>query len=376
MKTYKPSHTEQSADVPRAKEDTFLGLAIAFAVLTGIGAFVAWIYVFWAPNWLVQTVPEGQTAAIRASAITPFLAVGAAVVTFFSVLWRGAINSRQAFEAKRQNDSKEEAELGLMLEKAASLLSEQKVKSKSAALAMLDTIATAPNDRYVDLALDYLTDEIVPAYENHLGAGDRRIDQIERTLDRCASLAAPRLIARTVRLGFQIEGPDVSDEDRRQPFSLIHTIQSMEIWNSEINLRTMDIEALNDGANNWVFQSCILSQSPESYGYSLGRIDARFTDCYFKQCRILSVEAHPHLCRFSDCEFSGAVFQSPKVLGLLDFRRCFFEPDDPPKFAKESGVEIMPFLEANKIDIKPLQPEGTDLTRLVNPFTWRASPRL
>ncbi|MEP3427400.1 MAG: hypothetical protein ABJN98_01870 [Roseibium sp.] len=120
-----------------------LGRAVILtALIVGIVCFAVAVWVF------TDAGPEFERVRNRSAAIAPFLALLVALVTFMTVLWRGSINQQQVLEAKRQNDSRDNVEIGILLEKAVDHLNHGNDISNALAFSMLESVVLAEKRRY------------------------------------------------------------------------------------------------------------------------------------------------------------------------------------------------------------------------------------
>ncbi|MGX1496190.1 hypothetical protein ACSSV1_001211 [Labrenzia sp. MBR-25] len=346
MKSAEEKKVHQFPEVPQASENVLLGLAIAAAVLTSIGAFVAWVYVFWAPNWFIATIPSGQTAADRAGAITPFLAVGAAVVTFFSVLWRGAINSRQAFEQKRQNDSKDEVELGLLLEKAAIRLREKESADQILAIVMIETIVLAENDKYAIPALELLRDQ----WRNwHTIDGFEVRRSIERaellfTMAKQKGRVCPPMDIefdwspeRSESLFDRDEGPyrffwDPAASPQKQFLKLTQSLPVRNLTRVKVDVTEETVIALNEFAGR--FDSCWFQASPRHQTDAMREkvvVNSNSSGSTYVNLSIKRVGNPGYCTSFIRCDFSDAFLENPFVYSIeCTYENCRYYHKTPP----------------------------------------------
>ncbi|OJJ10599.1 hypothetical protein BKI51_18845 [Alphaproteobacteria bacterium AO1-B] len=122
-----------------------------------------------------------------AQAFAPFMIGLGALVTFCTVLWRGAIATRQTEEQQRQNDSKEEADLGLLLEKGHEYTAKNTTNDIALGIAMLDTVAQAENGKYAPYALHEITRQLKPCFLMGRSDRERIFELIKGVFERLAS---------------------------------------------------------------------------------------------------------------------------------------------------------------------------------------------
>lgn len=347
-------------ETPTVTEATWLAFTIAFAVFALIAVVLAFVYVF---DLLPADMAKNSAAdkASRAAAVTPFLAACAAAVTFCAVMWRGAINSRQADEQRRQNDSADEAELALLLDKAVAVLKSQEQADIQLALAMLNTIALAPNGRYATFALDLAIDTIVRTFPAPGRANDRAFLQITTVLSSARS-QLERIGTRGTALDFSgLELSSYSAEKYLLP--LIEVLPPCEIRGITSRLGPDILEIIEERDGEITFYKC------EFFGAHGGisrkesvrlKVDDIFIDCKFsnfivREVRDIWLPAY----EFIKCDFSGAMFDDALSLEAGKFEDCYYDFDDPPYVLMfEDGREHRRSVEAvrksrDRFDLQP-----------------------
>ncbi|OWV68085.1 hypothetical protein ATY76_14360 [Rhizobium sp. R339] len=165
---------------PQVKAETWFALAITAVVLTSILFATAGLWIF--TDDPVKTLP-------RAQAFTPFGAAMIALVTFFTVAWRGVLNARQLdYQAEqlkyqanqvaqvvRQNDTKEDENLAKLLLDGAKLITEtEKLPQLIAGVTALEIVIKDERRRYSVEAVDLLVDVLTETYGSKGLARSRR----------------------------------------------------------------------------------------------------------------------------------------------------------------------------------------------------------
>lgn len=321
-------------ETPKVAEETWKAFTIAFAIFALIAVFLAFGYVF-----LVDLPPSEASAyaaprrAHRASAVTPFLAACAAAVTFCAVMWRGSINSRQADEQRRQNDSTEEAELALLLDKAVGVLKSKEPADIQLALAMLGTIALAANDKYATFALDLVIDTIVRAFPTPEKPSNREILQITSILSTADSQLGRKGSPGT-KLDFSEQVADSIYSIERYVALLLGALPRCDIKGISTMLGSNTLKILEGRKEAIIFQNCEFSgwnpafARKEKSGF---KIDDNFIDCTFRDFFVPQVATDPFsTCLFIKCDFSGAEFSDTCAVTTNNFEKCYYDPDDPP----------------------------------------------
>lgn len=337
-------------------------LMIAIAVL---GYMLGFLYVF---------VFGGAEFDKRARAVTPFLVGLAAAATFFSVLWRGVITARQVEEAKRANDSKDEVELGLLLEKANELLQKPEERNKTMAIAMLETVATAANDKYSTYALQLISDEVVASQmgvysESQSVRSDsiRRNNQIRQIFRKCAEYTPPRVLTDATLFTFPIPILGSNAFAEKPSFVPINEIPNQFIREASIKLSDKAIDSLNKAGNQWHFANCVFdNRNSDLSGLKNSQVikamDGRFMNCEFESYKIRPAVSlggllgwtlsAPMKCIFRSCDFTSAglttvFFRSNRFVG------CTYDPTNPPQLMDETEQTFEEFAQKYDIDVKP-----------------------
>ncbi len=342
------------------KKITLFMIAIAVS-----GYMLAFLYVF---------VFGGEDFDKRARAATPFLVGLAAAATFFSVLWRGVITARQVEEAKRANDSKDEIELGLLLEKANELLQKPEERNKTMAIAMLETVATAANDKYSTYALQLISDEVVASQmgvysESQAIRADsiRRSNQIRKIFRKCAEHSPPRILTDTILFTFSEPSLGTNPFSEKPSFVPISEIPNQFIRGASIKFSDEAIDTMNKAGNRWHFANCVFdNMSSDLSGlrnsHAIEAMDGRFVNCEFKSYKIRPavslagllgwVLSAPQKCIFRSCDFSSAGL-STVFFKSNSFSGCTYDPARPPELLDETEKTFEEFAQQNDIDVIP-----------------------
>lgn len=160
----KTTRTWQRATSYRARERMFFVgtlVALSFAIVV-----VVWL------GWPLLDTAYLEDESHRLEVVSRVSVFLAAIVTVFTILWRGTIASRQADTqteairrqtdqielARRQVTATEENNLAVMLQKGAEFLIGNKPVTIAVGIATLRAIATVPNGKYAEAAMDFLSD--------------------------------------------------------------------------------------------------------------------------------------------------------------------------------------------------------------------------
>jgi hypothetical protein len=331
-----------------------------------VAAYVcAALYIFQEP--VVFKTGTGEAVFgpdVRARAVTPLLLGLAGFVTLVATLWRGTISARQTEEQKRQNDSKDDAELALLLEKAHKLLNEtpervsesepnRTVKNRSLALALLETIVNAESEKYAVFALELTIDQIVPIYEASGREFTRHIAQVERIFELAA--ARKRTLNRHTFLNFDPKGTGNIGATNVLPFAVFSSLPPVIIAGANVRFNDNAIAAYNKG-RDWRFRRCTISGN--MFEPFIIRYDDRIGSSEIYHTRVLELgkdASYPNEAKdlkFVNCFFSDAVIKRTEVFDLYRFENCKYLENHPPVFADNIEGDVLDLIKYKNIDIR------------------------
>ncbi|MGS4886072.1 hypothetical protein [Roseibium sp. MB-4] len=283
----------------------------------------------------------------RARAFTPVLGFFLAALTFLTVMWRGMINTRQAHEDKRQNDSRDKADQAILLEKAAGFLSANDLATRGTGLAMLETIVRAPDGLYSQYALELATDQLVPCFEND---GDGKSAVIER-IYAVLQAGHEREIWPKYRRIFEFKE---NTKFRNPMLQLTNWTPVSKFVGAFFHLGAAEIECLNsEKAKHWSFERCKFA--PRAYLLNSRvkplTVSDHFHQCTFRQIPIGRIEDFYGIYSenvFTQCDLSNAVFGELSDIQRNKFSKCFYREGHQPKLqddpVDEEEVEFRRFL--------------------------------
>lgn len=310
---------------------------LAYAVIGS--AIVVFVLVF--VGFLIVVTEPGndyERASTLSRALAPFIAFLVAIVTFFTVLWRGAINQQQALEDERQNDLKDEVELGLLFEKATGYLAEGIHNKTVVGLAMLEAVILAKNEKYAVPALDVLLEHFV-----EFALHNRRFFNTSCRLIIHAVALGRRGTAGN-RFDFKAKKTENNDDLISLPFGFPKSV----IVNARLRIRSVNRVVWGDNPKHprqiggWRFINCTLagdlSLEPVAVKYRLAQ---HYENCDFKRVPIARLDGYFQGCSFKDCNFSGAEISNNALRRLVrtDFQDCHYHPDRPPIFIENAALE-------------------------------------
>jgi hypothetical protein len=295
--------------------------AILSAIVVGAICFGFFVWVMTDPG------EDYQAAVNRSRVAAPFIALLVALVTFMTVLWRGAINQQQAYEDKRQNDSKDQVELGLLLDKASEYLAGRQPGRKDVGLAMIETVIMAENPKYAVPALDILLSHYVSLANTDL--------RLMRVANRIVTAAGTLGRSGTPGQEFDFAKPNGEMFDNHY-LSIPFGFPPSFIKNCKINWRSVVAHVKeHDEINLHLgFEKCLI-------GTGLGsertedklRILHRYYDCYFRNCIIVEVDGYLRKCHFLGCDFSGATIRAANLSQMeIAQGNCWYSEGQEPRF--------------------------------------------
>lgn len=340
-------------DGPGATANEWFGCAAFSAVVT----FILFAVVSY--QVLYKFGMEADEAVKVARSGAALLAFGGAATTFFLVLYRSEITKQQVSEAKRQNDSKDEVELGVLLEKAVGLLKSEESSDLSLALTMLETITLAPNKKYALFALDFTADQIVRAHTYERGTAYRLIAQITRILEN-AKIPKGTIAGREIRFDLEELG-EPEPMIQRVPFYPLDCYPIIKIVNASVT-----VDKNNESVFSWLeLHNCNVAPVSAWVKSAHFRVDMFHDACTFTRLSIR--ELGSCLVRdvpnsFVNCVFSNAVIFSPAELKFDHFENCSYHPSTPPYFGEEGEYDDVDAPEVIKelgIDILENDDDGT-----------------
>jgi hypothetical protein len=286
---------------PQIKADTWFGMAIAGFVVA-IVAFVS------AGLWVFSTGDELKMVQ-KAQAFTPFGAALVAIVTFFTIAWRGVLNTTQlAYQAqqlahqadqlaqtKRQNDSKDEENLAKLLMDGAKLLGDEKESHVLAGVAALQAVVTSTRATFAPHAMDILADLIQATHA----------DYEKRKVFNAAKQALNNGAARGQRaqrsLSIDFSGLKIPNGVAINGVSFIHYVDAT-FYDDQFQLFA-DISAVH-------FKGCLFEECTLPAEMTVSR------DCTFDNCKITKfTTSMVKNNTFDDCDFSGAIYSGSSPSG-------------------------------------------------------------
>ena len=310
---------DRRPDGPDVKAETWFALAIASMIISAvIAAFVAaWVFGATEAAGMVQ----------RAQSFTPFGAALLAIVTFFTVAWRGVLNTRQLehqaaqlelqnsqlahqatqidlqtrqFELQtkqlelqtrqveqqtRANDSSDQANLARLLQEGAKLLGEkEKEPQLLGGIVTLETLVIGQNSFSLS-AMNLLLDFVQRSYN---------IDS-----HKSAVLAARLVLARGAKTGVRASFiSEFKTEDDDHVWLGVKGAARIEYSGGTVDSQTYsDTDGRGWFSNARVIQCKIVDDKPG------------FFRCKFRQCDFSGIKMNRLIGgSFTDCLFSGAEF--------------------------------------------------------------------
>ena len=304
--------------------DWFVGVVVSavFAALF-FGGSAAWVFSHYDPTNLNQM-------AIASRTLAPFLVGAGAIVTFFTVAWRGVINKQQADETRRTNDHSEEARLVDLLDRGIELLRQKDIEKKIIGIKMLETVALSPRGSFAKDALQFIALQMAEAtmiaWEN---------DVNNRYFRACwLSLEKAKVLGRTGEPWTY----NMSDGERSGSLASFQLIAPGKYYGGVITFDSIqDWETLLD-REEIEFMNCTIFAA-YSPGIEIPKsASSKFIDVVFKRSKIKKFE---FATKFEQCDFTGCEFPSVEITERCEFENCFYYDRDLPII---SGTKNMPEL--------------------------------
>lgn len=315
---HEPPKSEEIPEAPTDKVQIWLTAAVV-SFIFGVVAFG------FAAVWAFEK--EGQEAVFRAQTFAPFGVAIAAIVTFFTVVWRGVLSTKQLelqadqlnqqinqlAQVIRQNDAKEDETLIRLLQDGAKFIAEDgKAPQVMAGVASLDAlISNDSKRRYSIQAMDILANYYV---QNYLTSNDT-VRSARRALNRAAEAG----VKSTVNAKF------TNPSQKYSFWPLVRGFASQTYEGGEISASSLELVAPE-------------VRSFKNVEFRRAKIPSNvYVKCIFAHCEIMSFEIDSLENNvFTNCNFSGSQFEdwfSTKNLGDFDLRDGdnFYYADDPPK---------------------------------------------
>lgn len=301
----------------------------------------------------------------RARAFTSVLGFLLAALTFLTVMWRGMISTRQAHEDKRQNDSKDEADLGLLLEKGYEHTARGKAKDIALGIAMLDTVALAENDKYASYALHEIIRQLEPCFL--MGSRDKEhiFSLIKGVFVRLANdeKKCHRRPPTVVRLDFSTK-----EGLTKTNIEIFPQMPACIVSGGSLRVGPEEAAFLGEETCRVQFAYCAINPKSQRGSGGLGGLGGvrnfigRVSGAQFHNCTISDFEigkigdskAHffdPPKVTFGSCNLSETEFASRDVFAKSTFVDCYFAESAPPRIRTPNGFDNISLetLEANCI---------------------------
>ena len=279
---------------PQIKADTWFALAIAgfFITLTVFSGVAIWVF-----------TAEPAVVVQRAQAFTPFGAALIATVTFFTIAWRGVLNTKQLEyqaeqirhqadqlgQTRRQNDAKDDENLAKLLMDGTKLLGEDRESHVLAGVAALQAVVTSPRGAFAPQAMDILVDLVQRTYKETDKA--KIFDAAREAVNLGA--AAGRASTRTLILAY--------DDDEHYFSHAVNGVRLLVYRHAYIDYteypRFTDLSHVR-------FENCLIEEAEIRGNHR------NFKNCELQACIIKTMNSL-FLGRnsFADCNFSGAEFE-------------------------------------------------------------------
>jgi hypothetical protein len=273
--------------------------------------------------------------------------IGAGLITFCTVAWRGLIATQQA-ELQRQQIDKlsqqiaatEENNLATLLQKGAELIDEDdKHGHVMAGIATLQSVITAPNDKFAIEAMNLLADYLQTRFEgSHSGM-------------RCAAavlaLRAGAELGRYCERSLKFEYPNSTiDYETASPWLPVKGVKFVRYESGVADPDIMFNES--SGSTRYNFEKV------EFFSGEVPDLTSAFHKCTFDFVVFSKVRKGLKGHSFKSCDFSGCRFEGGYDLGDLRSGKNYFDPENPPladnvpewdwdKYLKPASAADIPF---------------------------------
>jgi len=336
-------------------------LAVWCAAIASIFVVIVFVIVF--------SVGGSNTDALRnlSAAFAPFIAVMVAGATFATVLWRGSISIEQNVQAKRQNDSKEEADLGLLLEKGHEHTAKGTANDIALGIAMLDTVARAENDKYASYALHEIARQLKPCFLMNGSDRERVLSLIREVFERLASDDQKRHRKPTTIVDLDFD----SDELKGTRLSIFPHMPACVLRGGHLAVGPDETVLLNDKKCQMTLVNCEIRPGPQQSLDGLEELvspyyietvtSTRFVNCLICNFNIGSIGegimSDVPEATFLSCDLSNTEICSRAVFASCTFLQSYFVEDRPPRLSAALGPQHINF-EPDPIDIETLEGVG------------------
>lgn len=246
-------------------------------------------FVFFFCAGLVVLAQKDADASQRvAQSFAPFFVGWIAAVTFCGAVWRGKITSEQSKQQRRQNDAKDEENLGKLLIDGTKLLGETAESHVLAGIAALQTVASSQAQTFSTSAMDILVDIVEKKYR--------------KEQEMTVYLAARRAVSAGALAGNSSTRSITLDIGGSRSVPKIEGVRMLTVVNGEISplsyTRLSELKMF--GMRNVRLRRAVI-----------GREAKNIRDCVFTQCKIQSFYTAFIMANdFIECDFSGAEFTS------------------------------------------------------------------
>jgi hypothetical protein len=331
-------------DDPRLKEKPLSHWVVTSGTLAFLGLLFTGLWVFF------ETPSKPQDMAQRATAAAPFILAGGAIVTYFTVLWRVAVQKLQIAQHERENEGRELAEHGLLLDKAVGFLRADDLHSRGVGVTMLHTVLESPNRLYAAYAAETAADQIVPAF-NTGGAGLAALTGvIHGTLLKARELG----IGANAWRNYGFRSIDVFNE---LPLVLYQGMPPGELSNAVINVNRMLYALLaTPDCPVWIFSKCLF-RKPDGYvvfDVAGLQIHERYTQCEFDGVIVASLDTGlqtsdnipVNFHHFRNCDFSAAEVSGIGEFSRNSFSGCSYSLRSLPRVVGMTPDAVLKYLRA------------------------------
>ncbi|RVD14254.1 MAG: hypothetical protein EOS73_16115 [Mesorhizobium sp.] len=300
------------------RDDLWFQIAITVAALVFFSVAIGTLIALFA----------GSTAAIgeRIDIVYKLGLIGAGLITFCTVVWRGLLATQQVDAQRRQLDklsaqivATENSNLAALLQKGAELIAEADKPARVAAgIASLRAVGEGTDNQFGVQAMDILADYI---QQRQNGVFSDQVGMSAITALELIHKKSKRFANRTLNFHFETEHYDPEDDVRFELISGVLGVNYTGGYFSGIELTPSEA-----GATNYRFDHVRIFE---------GHVDfwcADMRNCFVKDAAILRIDGRRiYGSELVGCDFSDCKVTSPHNFPDLREGKNWFNPNRPPR---------------------------------------------
>lgn len=319
------SDTEERRVIDEPSDDDRLWRR--WAVVSFCFAVTAFLF---AAIWVFEA-QDSSVSVDRAQAFSPFGAAAVAIVTFFTIIWRGILNSRQLeYQAAqlrhqvdqinqviRQNDTKDEENRARFLQDGARLLSDQSQPQQVLAGIVTLNLLLRKSGNFGGSAMDLLADFYDRARSNE-------------TLSNALELARTTL-AGGARMGLRSRIDLVLEEEENTRWKGLRGFGRQYYHSGTIgNEAYTNLAGENVSYTDVTFKECVIDR------------EENYWKCTFENCHIVLFAAFSFDdCTFVACDFSGCTVREDPSGNRIGDDSVYLSNEPPVGYQAEKFIRVL-----------------------------------